>query len=52
MAKERRLGVPRGKGERIGWMGILGAFWMQVVIFGTVGQWGPTAQHREIDIIG
>ena len=31
MAKENRLGIPRG-GR--GWMGILGVLWMQTVIFG------------------
>ena len=54
MAKESRLGVPRGvKGGGVGWMGIWGFFfWMQTVIFGMDGQWGPTAQHGVIYMIG
>ena len=46
------LGFPRGKGKGVGWMGILGAFWMQTVIFGMDGQWDPTGQHREMCVIG
>ena len=46
------LGSPRGKGERVGWMGILGFFLIQTVIFGTDGQWDPTVQHREMCVIG
>ena len=38
MAKESRLGVPREKGEGVGWMGIWEVFWMQSVIFGMNGQ--------------
>ena len=26
MIKEKRVGVPRGKGEGVGWLGILGGF--------------------------
>ena len=37
------LGFPWGKGEGVGWMGILGGFWMQTVILGMYGQWGPIA---------
>ena len=46
------LGFPRGKGEGVGWMGILGVFRMQTVIFGKDGQWDPTAQHREMCVTG
>ena len=27
-------------------------FWMQTVMFGMDGQWGPTVQHRELCVIG
>ena len=40
------------EGERGGWMGILGAWGMQTVILGMDGQWDPTAQHREMCVIG
>ena len=36
------LEFPRGKGEGVGWMGTLGFFWMQTVIFGMDGQKNPT----------
>ena len=36
------LGFSREKGKGVGWMGILGVFWMQTVIFGIDGQWDPT----------
>ena len=26
-------------------------FWMQTVTFGMDGQWGPTAQHKELCVI-
>ena len=29
-----------------------GFFWMQTVMFGMDGQWGPTVQHREMRVIG
>ena len=38
--------------EGVGWMGILGVFWMQTAIFGMDGEWDPTAQHREMCVIG
>ena len=47
MAKESRLGVPREKGEGVGWMGIWEVFWMQTVIFGMNGQWGPDVTTQE-----
>ena len=43
---------PEGKGEGVGWMNILEFFWMQTVIFGMHGQWGPTVQHKEMRVIG
>ena len=44
MAKESRLVVLRGQA-------VLG-FWIQTVIFGMGGQWGPTVQHRELCVTG
>ena len=52
MAKESKLGVPRGKGEGVGRTGIWGVFCMQTVLFGMDGTWGPTEQHRELCVIG
>ena len=46
------LGFPRGKGEGVGQMSIWGVFWIQTVIFGMVGQWYLTVQHREMCVIG
>ena len=43
---------PRGRGEGVGWMGILGASWLQTIIFGMVGEWNSTVQHREMCVIG
>ena len=40
-----------GKGG-IGMDRHLGVFWMQTVIFGMDGHWGPTVQHREMCAIG
>ena len=40
------------KGVGVGWMGILGVWGMQSVIFGMDGQWDPTVQHREMCGIG
>ena len=40
-----------GGREGVGWMGILGVFWMQTVIFGMDGQWDPTVQYREMCVI-
>ena len=54
MAKESRLGMPRGKRGRRGMDGHLGVlvfFWMQTVVFGMDGQWGPTVQNREQCVI-
>ena len=51
IAKKSRL-FPRGKGEGVGWMSILGVFWMKTVIFGMDGQWDSTVQHREMCVIG
>ena len=42
---------PRGEVEGVGWMDILGVFWMQTVIFGMDGEWDPTVQHREMCVI-
>jgi len=50
--QEEKTGFPRGKGERVGWMGILRVFWVQTVIFGMDGQWDPTVQHREMCVVG
>ena len=50
MAKESRLTVPRGEGKGEEWA-LGGFFWMQAVIFGMDGQWGPTVQHREMCVI-
>ena len=36
MDKENRLGVPQGKGEGVGWMGICGGY-MQTVLFVWMG---------------
>ena len=52
MAKESRLGIPKGEGKGSGMNGHLGVFWMQTVIFGMDGQWGPAVQHRETCVIG
>ena len=41
-----------GGGEGVGWMGILGIWEMQTVLFGMNGQWDPTVQHREMCVIG
>ena len=41
-----------GGREGVGWIGILGVFWMQTVIFGMDRQWGPTVQHRELCVCG
>ena len=38
MALKRRLGVSGGRGEEVGWMGILGVWGVQTVIFGMDGQ--------------
>ena len=46
------LGFPGRKGEGMGWIGILGFFWMQNVIFGIDGQWDPTEEHRVICVVG
>ena len=46
------MGFPLGKGEGVWWIGILGGLWMQNVIFGMDGQWGPTIQPREMCMIG
>ena len=43
MAKKSRLGAPGWGREGVGWMGIWGVLGMQIVIFGTDGQWDPTA---------
>ena len=48
MAKESRLVVPRREWD--GW--VVQGFWMQTVIFGMDGQWGPIVQHRELCVIG
>ena len=40
----------RGR-EWDGWA-FWGFFWMQTVIFGLDGQWGPTLQHREMGVAG
>ena len=50
MVKKNRLWVPGVGG--VGWMGILGVFEMQTVIFGMDGQWDPTVQHRKMCVIG
>ena len=44
--------VVRGGGEREwdGW-GAWG-WWMQTVMFGMDGQWGPTVQHRQLCVTG
>ena len=52
MAEKSRLGVPGGGGEGVGWMGILGVWGMQTVLFGINGQWDPTVQHREMYVTG
>ena len=38
MAKESKFQVPKGEGEGVGWIGILGGFWMQTTVFGMDGQ--------------
>jgi len=38
MAKESKFQVPKGEGEGVGWIGILGSFWMQTTVFGMDGQ--------------
>ena len=48
MAKSR-LEVSEGEGEGVEWMGIWG---IQTVLSGKDGQWDPTAQHREMCVIG
>ena len=40
--------VAKEEGEGLGWMGILGVWGMQTLIFGMDGQWNPTVQHREM----
>ena len=53
-AKENRLVVARGQrgwGGAVGWTAVQG-FEMQIVIFEMDGQWGPTAQHRKLCVIG
>ena len=54
MAKKSRLRVPvdREKGERVGWIDILGIRGMQTLIFQMYGRWDPTVQHREMCVIG
>ena len=52
MAKVSRHVVPRrGWGREWDGWGVQG-FWIQIVIYGMDGQWGPTAQHGELCVIG
>ena len=49
-AKETRLVVTSGEGrKRDGWA--VPDFWMQTVIFGMGGQWGPTVWHWKMSVI-
>ena len=52
MAKKSKLGVSNGKGGRSGMDGNLGVFGKKTVTFGMDGQRDPTAQHRELCVIG
>jgi len=53
MAKKSRPGVPKGENGRSGMDGHCGGWgWMQTVISGMDGQWNPTAQLREMCVIG
>ena len=45
MAKKSRLGIPQGKSEGVGWMGTVGVWKMQTVIFGMDRKWDPTVQQ-------
>ena len=52
--REQTCGSRGGEGgwrEEIGGPAVWG-FWMQTVVFGMDGQWGPTIQHRELCVIG
>ena len=40
-------------GSKMGWGGwAVWAFYMQTLIFGMDGQWGPTVQHRKMCVLG
>ena len=51
MAKESRLGVPKGEEKGSGREGHFEGFGMQTVIFRMDGPWAPTAQYRELCVI-
>ena len=47
---EQTCGFQCGRRSEWGGQAVWG-FWMQPVIFGMDGQWGPTVQHRELCVI-
>ena len=52
MAKKSRLGVYKGKGKGVGWVGILGFFWMQTVIFGMWAMGSYCMAQGNVCVIG
>ena len=52
MAKESRLGVPKGERGGSGMDGHFGVFRMQTFIFGVDGRWDHGVQHRKMCVIG
>ena len=52
MAKESRLGVPKGERGGSGMGGHFAGGSMHTDIIGLDGQWDPTVQHRGVCVMG